>query len=449
MQGINKFSQLKSEELRIVESIKKDYGQMAIDIAKKMGFNSLEEVAKQKQVLTKLESLLKDLPSKSDVSEDRAEEIEDDIKKKGEPKSEEDEEGKKEPNSKTGAGNEVAESEEEEEKEEEGSEEEEEGSEEEEEGSEEEEEVEEEINSKNNPNPAGYPPPGGNSDDVKSHRIKSFEDFIKESEETVNKKVSYTDDAEEEEDYADPIAESFVPSYSRFLAESKEDAFIEVDMETGDGDKTAEEIEDEINKLGKPKTAKEDKSLIAEGDFTFTDAIQTTGDNVKQNERGIKSALSALGAKSGSELILFVDTTEDEDLRDATSKMKPLKIDSTVYDKAFVGKYKGKDVVVFNDGEDDFAYIKEDKSQEIEDKINDLGKPETAEEDDELIGEKKILEKDITSDDDFKSYAMTVLKNAFGDEFDETKADEVISGLIDKYSGDYGAMIGALQSSLD
>ena len=43
---------------------------------------------------------------------------------------------------------------------------------------------------------------------------------------------------------------------------------------------------------------------------------------------------------------------------------------------------------------------------------------------------------------------MTVLKNAFGDEFDEAKAQEVIDGLKSKHSGDYGAMVGALQSSL-
>ena len=50
--------------------------------------------------------------------------------------------------------------------------------------------------------------------------------------------------------------------------------------------------------------------------------------------------------------------------------------------------------------------------------------------------------------DEFKEYAFVVLQKAFGDEFEETKAQEVVDGLITKHSGDYGAMVGALTSSL-
>ena len=62
--------------------------------------------------------------------------------------------------------------------------------------------------------------------------------------------------------------------------------------------------------------------------------------------------------------------------------------------------------------------------------------------------ESAVNEAEIKSDKEFEEYAMTVLKNAFGDEFDEAKAQEVIDGLKSKHSGDYGAMVGALQSSL-
>ena len=56
----------------------------------------------------------------------------------------------------------------------------------------------------------------------------------------------------------------------------------------------------------------------------------------------------------------MVDTTTDEggDLYDAVKKMKTLPINSTVYDKAYSGKYKGQDVVVFDSGGDLFAYVK-------------------------------------------------------------------------------------------
>ena len=60
----------------------------------------------------------------------------------------------------------------------------------------------------------------------------------------------------------------------------------------------------------------------------------------------------------------------------------------------------------------------------------------------------KLHEAEIKSADQFKEYAMKMLKDAFGDDFDETKATETADGLIDKYGEDYGAMVGALQSTM-
>jgi formylmethanofuran dehydrogenase subunit E-like metal-binding protein len=60
----------------------------------------------------------------------------------------------------------------------------------------------------------------------------------------------------------------------------------------------------------------------------------------------------------------------------------------------------------------------------------------------------QVNEADIKSDEDFKEYAFTVLKKAFGDEFDEAKAQEVIDGILSKSNGDYGQAAGMLQSSL-
>ena len=65
-----------------------------------------------------------------------------------------------------------------------------------------------------------------------------------------------------------------------------------------------------------------------------------------------------------------------------------------------------------------------------------------------LVGEAKITEKEIKSADEFKEYAMAILKDAFGDDFDETKATETAEGLLKKYGEDYGAMVGALQSTM-
>ena len=101
--------------------------------------------------------------------------------------------------------------------------------------------------------------------------------------------------------------------------------------------------------------------FINESDgFTFADAVDVTGEDIKKNEKGISSALKALKAKGGNDISIMVDTTTDEggDLYDAIKKMKTLPITSTVYDKAYSGKYKGKDVVVFDSGGDLFAYVK-------------------------------------------------------------------------------------------
>ena len=83
------------------------------------------------------------------------------------------------------------------------------------------------INDPEDDNPEGYPPPGGLSDDVPdpeevaaevpkaARRIKAFEDFIQEdgdgSTSTVIKKVRYSDDATEPEDYGVPVAASADP----------------------------------------------------------------------------------------------------------------------------------------------------------------------------------------------------------------------------------------------
>jgi hypothetical protein len=64
------------------------------------------------------------------------------------------------------------------------------------------------------------------------------------------------------------------------------------------------------------------------------------------------------------------------------------------------------------------------------------------------IKESVVNEAEIKSDDEFKEYAMTVLKKAFGDEFDEDKAGEVVDGILKKCGDDYGACVGTLTSSL-
>lgn len=84
--------------------------------------------------------------------------------------------------------------------------------------------------------------------------------------------------------------------------------------------------------------------------------------------------------------------------------------------------------------------VEEDRAEDIEDEEVALGEPKALE-------SKEVSEGEIASDGAFKKYAENLLKKAFGDDFDAEKAEDVITGLIKKYD-DYGAMIGAIQSSL-
>lgn len=103
-------------------------------------------------------------------------------------------------------------------------------------------------------------------------------------------------------------------------------------------------------------------------------------------------------------------------------------------------KYKGKPAFEFSTGLDKgIAKTKQLDKAWVESGINYIKK---------YVAESNVNEAEVSSDSEFEEYAMSVLKKAFGEDFDEAKAKEVVDGLKSKYSGDYGAMVGALQSSL-
>ena len=104
---------------------------------------------------------------------------------------------------------------------------------------------------------------------------------------------------------------------------------------------------------------------------------------------------------------------------------------------------------------EDEIEIKVDGDYEIEVEKEDDEEEESEEapaeeegEEEEVAEEGATNEAEVKSDEDFKEYAFAVLGKAFGDKFDEEKAQEVVDGLLDKHGDDYGAAVGALQSSL-
>jgi hypothetical protein len=250
MKSIKKFSAMSAKDQPITESAK--VTKEAVDeLIKKIGFNSIEELKKEKDLLSKLEAMSKTFAksndiSEDDVDEDRAEDIEDEMKAKGDPKSLEGTEDKD--------GDEEVVASAEEEVEEDRA-----------------EDIEDEVlavgktksltdkeGEEVTPDqeitkevPAEAPEvedKGGvdvEDDDSENEeietpkatrRIMAFEDFIKEKEETINKNISYHDDDEEPEDYAVPVAASADP-----LAESDE-------TRGKDDEKEGDELEDKGDK---------------------------------------------------------------------------------------------------------------------------------------------------------------------------------------------------------
>ena len=94
---------------------------------------------------------------------------------------------------------------------------------------------------------------------------------------------------------------------------------------------------------------------------------------------------------------------------------------------------------------EDEIEIKVDGDYEIEVEKED---DEEEESEEEATEESMTNEAEVKSDEEFKEYAFSVLQQAFGDKFDEEKAQEVVDGLLSKHGDDYGAAVGALQSSL-
>jgi len=488
MKPIKKFSMMAKANDSINESADANHDAV-MDLVKKMGYESIEELKKEKNLLTKLEGLLKDFTPKQDISEDeleedRAEDIADEVKKKGTPKSLEGDEGEKEEDKEVGAEGTGGEVEEDTAK-----------------------DIEDEVLATGEPkdledkagdkvsdDPAITSEVPAEADEVEdedgvevaaeeeetpaaTRRIMAFEDFIKEKEVTVNKNIKYHDDDEEPEDYAVPIAASKDP-----LAEGDETKGIE-DEKEGDeledkGDKKVDS-EDDKEKADHYKGAV--KSDDAEIDALRKD-VDYDEDEEKKDESRIMSFSNFVteaydkvvwgGDEDDKSKTHDGEDYEDEDDKDESVEEGVGEVITQVEGDEIADEEAGDDGIAIpaekGDGSETAAGIAGDimnmgkvkvqpasKGEELVTKDQNITSEVKGEADDlkdatevPLVKEAKINEKDITSADEFKEYAMAILKDAFGDDFDEDKATDVANGLIKKYGEDFGAMVGALQSTM-
>ena len=458
MKPIKKFSTISNGATKSADSILESANlspEALAELVQKLGYNNIDEVKKEKALLSKLEALLKEFTPKQDISEedieeDRAEDIEDEIVDMGEPKSLEDEEGEKEEDKEVGGAGEVSEEDVEEDKAE---------------------DIEDEILAKGEPedieDKAGKMvsddpsitdevPAEGDDEEagkdveveeeteekpVAKRRIMTFEDFCTEKEETINKNISYRDD-EEEEDYAVPVAEE-------------------------DGEDKEEEIEHDRDAAKDDYAHIEDLKKDAADDKEEEDELEEESFN--HSTSGIKSFSQFVSEGYEEE-----DDSEDEEVTEEADNGPELK-EETPDDNGIalkIAKGDGPETAAGIAGDImDMGKPKEEpdsKGEELVTKDQPITKaPETSKdepnvqgtvvvkeeeeveaEEEEAVEEATISEKEIKSDAEFEEYATAILKQAHGDKFDEAKAKEVIDGLKSKYSGDYGAMVGALQSSM-
>ena len=546
MKSIKKFSAMTAKDQPITESAK--VTKEAVDeLIKKIGFDSIEELKKEKDLLAKLEAMSKTFAKSNDISEDeieedRSEDIEDEMNTKGKAKSLEGTKDKEGDAEVVDSEDEVAEDEVEE-------------------TSGKAKEIEDEVKaigatksledkegeevSDEQEITAEVPAEADEVEDEDgvdvaseeketpkaTRRIMAFEDFIKEKEETINKNISYHDDDEEPEDYAVPVAASADPLAEGAEAKGKEDEK-EGDELEDKGDKKVDS-EDDKEKADHYKGAvkSDDKQIDALKKDAEYDKEEE--EDAEKNESTIMNFASfvneaydrvVLGGNKGdkSKTKEGEEDYEDEDKKDEKfddvvlggnkgDKSKTKKGDEDYEDDKkeesveeavgeVITKVEGDEIKDEEAGDDGIAIpvIKGDGPETaagIAGDMMDMGKPKSIEgkgkelitpdqkitdvvkgegddladateivkEEEEVLPDDSIAEKfrklannklgkvneaEIKSADQFKEYAMKMLKDAFGADFDETKATETADGLIDKYGEDYGAMIGALQSTM-
>ena len=83
-----------------------------------------------------------------------------------------------------------------------------------------------------------------------------------------------------------------------------------------------------------------------------------------------------------------------------------------------------------------------------EQKLEEL-KEELVSDIDSIIEGTYIVEGKVSSKEDLMGYAMTLAKNAFGDEVDESKVESIVDNAIEKSDGDWAEAAGIVTGSFN
>lgn len=178
---------------------------------------------------------------------------------------------------------------------------------------------------------------------------------------------------------------------------------------------------------------------ISRGNFDRMDGLHT----VKAMDALINAA-NTIFADLTEEMFEFSEIVDFITMKLNKSKLAKTYESYDVTNEDFIAKHSCTDILL----KKGYKNHTEAELQELYLKIGELVKDNLDVKQVTVVFESKVNEAEIKSDDEFKEYAMTVLKKAFGAEFDEAKAEEVADGILKKCDGDYGACVGMLTSSL-
>ena len=210
-------------------------------------------------------------------------------------------------------------------------------------------------------------------------------------------------------------------------------------------------LESELNDAISDKD-KDLELVVSEGNafvFAAAKAKQEGKDEFEINGKKYKVTLKKHALKEDVEEIEATEVVEDVEITEGKySKDQLLKLIADLDDAEIV--VKGKKYIIYNpdsNNDDNAAMWKKDTIDAVDsDGDEHTFKYSDIQQFNESI---EVNEADeIKSDEEFKEYAFKVLKQAFADEFEESKAQEVVDGILKVAGDNYGEAVGMLTSSL-
>lgn len=233
----------------------------------------------------------------------------------------------------------------------------------------------EKINDPNNPNPEGYPAPGGESDDVLS---STEEDDFYESKK---------DDDDDEDSEAD-------------TEDDDEDSEADTEDEEDDDDEDEDDDDDEDDTVSEDTASEIEDEIVAMSEPT---EVEGDGEKLVTDEQPIDTKVKSAASKSGEggdpEIKTGGDGSETAAViaADIMTMGKPKSVkgegEELVTDEQPIDKdVKGETPEAGEGGEAEMKPISGDDSKEIEKEIVDMGEPTSIEKEaGKLVGERFIM----------------------------------------------------------